>query len=105
MREEKSILVEMKRLNSTFHRNNCFDEIDLTPVQFMLLLYLFDNEDKDMFQRDIEATFKIRRSTVTNLIQSVEKKGYVKRESVESDARLKRLCLTDKAKEIGKKIF
>ena len=33
----------------------------------------------------------------------MEKKGYIERVSVESDARLKKLILTEKAKEIQKK--
>ena len=42
------------------------------------------------FQKDIEQRFAVGRSTVTNLIQLMEKKGFVKRESVKQDARLKK---------------
>ena len=49
-----------------------------------------------IFQKDIEQRFAVGRSTVTNLIQLMEKKGFVKRESVKQDARLKKVILTEK---------
>ena len=35
-----------------------------------------------MFQRDIEREFSITRSTVTNILQLMERKGYIERRSV-----------------------
>ena len=71
--------------------------------------YFLDNEvldikkvlekDKDIFQKDIEATFSIRRSTATGLLQCLEGNGFVKRVSVDYDARLKKIVLTTKAHE------
>ena len=71
--------------------------------------YFLDNEvldikkvlekDKDIFQKDIEATFNIRRSTATGLLQCLEGNGFVKRVSVDYDARLKKIVLTTKAHE------
>jgi len=111
MSEEKYVLIEIKKLFNQLNRSNhnCLNteinDRDLTTVQFMLLMYLLDNEDKEIFQRDIEMTFKVRRSTVTNLIKAIEEKGYIERQSVASDARLKQILLTDKAKEIGRRVF
>ena len=45
---------------------------------------------------DIEQRFAVGRSTVTNLLQLMEKKGFVRRESVKQDARLKKVILTEK---------
>lgn len=64
-----------------------------------ILRYLYENREQATFQKDIEKTFSIGRSTVTNIIQILEKKGYVKREFVEHDARLKKVILTEKGKE------
>ncbi len=52
-----------------------------------------------MFQRDIEREFSITRSTVTNILQLMERKGYIERQSVPQDARLKQLVLTAKGLE------
>ena len=53
-----------------------------------------------MFQKDLENAFGIRRSTVSKTVELMEQKGLVLRESVNGDARLKRLSLTKKAEEI-----
>ena len=52
-----------------------------------------------VFQRDIEREFSITRSTVTNILQLMERKGYIARQSVAQDARLKQLVLTEKGRQ------
>ena len=67
---------------------------EITAPHGWILRYLYDNRDHSIYQRDIERAFSITRSTVTNILQLMEKKGYIRRESVPDDARLKRLVLT-----------
>lgn len=63
--------------------------------------YLYENEDKgDIFQKDIEQRFHIARSSVTGILQLMEQKGYISREPVKSDARLKKLVLTEQGKRL-----
>ena len=76
---------------------------ELTAMHGWILGYLCRNEDKDIFQKDIEAEFKICRSTVTNILKLMEKKGYIRLESVPYDARLKKLVLTDTGRELHEK--
>ena len=59
--------------------------------------YFYENRDRDIFQKDFEEKFSIRRSTASNMLKLMEKDGYIKRVSVENDARLKKIVLTDKA--------
>lgn len=59
--------------------------------------YFYENRDKDIFQRDFEEKFSIRRSTASNILKLMEKNGFITRVSVESDARLKKIILTEKA--------
>ena len=59
--------------------------------------YLYRHRDRDIYQRDVQEAFRIRRSTVTGILQQMEKNGMVTRSSVESDARLKKITLTPKA--------
>ena len=54
----------------------------------------------DVFQKDLEAAFKIRKSTVSCMVELMEQKGMLTRESVNGDARLKRLVLTEKAEKL-----
>lgn len=67
----------------------------LTAIQCMILEYLFENRARDVFQRDLEAEFRIRRSTVTGILQGMERRGLILRQPVKQDARLKKLVLTD----------
>lgn len=68
----------------------------LTGVQCRLLMYINEREE-ETYQRDIEKQFEIRRSSVTGALKLLEKNGFIKREAVENDARLKKLILTQKA--------
>lgn len=81
-------------------------ERDITGTQASILHYLARTTPKrDVFQRDIEAEFYIRRSSVTSVLHGLESKGYIRRESVSEDARLKKIVLTEKAQELSKHIF
>ncbi len=62
--------------------------------------YFYNNRHRDIFQKDFEQEFEIRRSTASNILSLMEKNGLIKRESVPYDARLKKITLTDKALEI-----
>ncbi|MBR3816957.1 MAG: MarR family transcriptional regulator [Clostridia bacterium] len=62
--------------------------------------YLYHNRDKDIFQKDFEQEFNIRRSTASSILSLMEKNGLIKRESVDYDARLKKITLTQKAIDI-----
>ena len=66
-----------------------------TPMHGWIIGYLYRHRDTPVFQRDIEREFSITRSTVTNILQLMERKGYIERRSVPQDARLKQLVLTE----------
>ncbi len=62
--------------------------------------FFYHNRNKDIFQKDFEQEFNIRRSTASNILALMEKNGLITRESVSYDARLKKIVLTQKAIEI-----
>lgn len=95
---------EIRRLDHIMSRNlgaqvkkAGIDEITL--MHGWIIRYLYDMRDQDVFQKDIEKQFSIGRSTVTNIIQLMEKKGLIQREFVAHDARLKKVTLTPKGIE------
>lgn len=57
--------------------------------------YLAHHEGEDVFQRDLEEKFSVRRSTMSNTIMLMEQKGFLTRTPVSYDARLKKLTLTE----------
>ena len=69
----------------------------ITKMQGWVIRYLYEHAEEDVFQKDLEAYFHIARSTATAILQLMEKRGFLLREPVSSDARLKRLVLTPKA--------
>lgn len=71
---------------------------DVTKTQGHVLAYLYEQEGRDIFQKDVEAEFSISRSTATGILKMMEKRGYIRREPVEQDGRLKRLVLTEQGK-------
>lgn len=73
-----------------------------TGRNYWVLAYLFHNMDHDVFQKDLEAEFSVRRSTISKTLKLMEAKELIKRESVDYDARLKKLVLTPKAHELNK---
>lgn len=73
-----------------------------TPAHGRILGFV-DHETRmgrNVYQKDLEAELGITRSSVTNLLQLMEKKGYIQRVDVMSDARLKRIVLTEKGHEV-----
>ena len=80
--------LKLSRNLSAHVRKSGVDEV--TMMHGWIIRYLYENREQDIFQKDIEQRFAVGRSTVTNLIQLMEKKGFVKRESVKQDARLKK---------------
>ena len=57
-------------------------------------------ENEDLYQKDIEEEFQIRKPTVTGILKLMEKNGYIYRESAKQDARLKQIIPTEKAEKI-----
>lgn len=82
------------------------EQFGVTGVQVRILGYIAgESKVREVYQRDIEEAFDRRRSTVTNVIQNLEKNGFIKRESVESDARLKKVVLTEKGNKVNEIVY
>lgn len=71
--------------------------MELTSSQARIISFVYRQIPlRNVYQRDIEMEFDIRRSTATNTLQLLEKSGYISRVSVDEDARLKKILLTEK---------
>lgn len=99
--KKRQVPPKIRRLNLMMARNldGYLKEAGLAEMPMghgWCMRYLYENQEKEIYQRDIEKQFGLCRSSVTNAIQIMEKKGYLKREAVEQDARLKKVMLTEK---------
>lgn len=105
---EKSIGFEIRGLLNLVKREmQKYNKVPMesaTPLHGAIVEYLLQNQHKDVFQRDLEEEFMMRRSTVSRMLKLMEKNGIIQRLSVGRDARLKKIVLTDKAFEINKKV-
>ena len=105
MNREDTLGFMIKTLDNLFFRNIVAYEASLgndevTIMHNWILGFLYQNAGRDIFQKDIETEFSIARSTVTCIVKLMEKKGYIQRAPVESDARLKKLVLTEWGRQI-----
>lgn len=77
---------------------------NLTSFQFWVLSFLFRESDRELFQRDVEAEFNIRRSTASELLKTMEANGLIRRVPVDYDARLKKIVTLPYAEEIRRQL-
>lgn len=87
------------------HSKQNSEEEAVTGTGGWILGYLAANEGRDVFQRDLEEQFCMRRATVSKMIQLMEQKGLIERQSVAYDARLKKLTLTEKGRTMHLEII
>lgn len=100
--DKKKIGAEIRVLANLIGRNlndiNFGDECyNLTGPQTLILVYLYRRQNDDVFQKDIELEFNVRRSSATGVLKCLEANGFIRRESINRDARLKKIILTKKA--------
>lgn len=78
---------------------------NITGVQSMILEYIIQKSKKgDVFAKDIEGEFNMRKATVAGIIQLMESNGLILRKAKKEDTRRKKIILTKKALEIEKRI-
>ena len=88
-----------RRLNVTLQG------LGITAIQSRVMFYIMDHcLEGPVFQRDVEQVFSLSRSTATGILQQLEEKGLLRRESVPSDARLKNLVPTPRAAELDAEV-
>lgn len=109
MKENESVGYELKILENLIERHIMSEskkagDCSLSFMQVKILGYLYRHKDIPMYQKDIEKKFKIRRSTSSGILQTMEKNNLIKRIGSDEDARSKRINLTEKSLSKGDKI-
>lgn len=101
---EQSLGMLLRKINIGLKRQMDKCEIkkqidNVTGVHGYIVEYLKSRDGEDVFQRDVEKRFSMRRSTASSILALMEKNGLIERQPVSYDARLKKIVLTDKANE------
>ena len=93
----------IKRVLDNNSQKEYIDKV--TGTHGFALGFLHRNKDRDIFQKDFEKEFDIRRSTASHILSLMEENGMITRESVPYDARLKKIVLTEKALNIQTEVM
>ena len=102
MKYKEAVGRNIKILSNHFRRRG--QEFEKCGANGHILFYLYKNRENDIYQKDIEDAFSIRRSRATGVLQRMEKNGLIIRSSCSFDARLKTISLTDKSRALLKRI-
>lgn len=94
-----------------YHKNRCFmneqlrkrgiTELGFSHIRIIIILHVF----KVLSMKEVTEKISKDKSTVTILVNKLEKKGYLRKKVCEEDRRVTYLELEDKAKEILNIIF
>ena len=101
--KNKRVLYQIKSLEKSLLRHNKDKSIkdkEITPTQMEILLYIFKNEDKDIYQKDLENVLNLRRATVSGVLQTMEKNHLITRVTDIEDTRAKKIILNEETKNI-----
>lgn len=66
--------------------------------QMQILFYLYNNEDKTVYQKDIGEALKLKKSSITEHLDYLESAGIIVREQEQKDKRKNSIHLSEKAK-------
>lgn len=69
-----------------------------TQLQAGIMAYLY-HQEQPVYQKNIEEAFNISGATATNTLRVMERNGLLTRSAMDKDARLKRIMMTEPAKE------
>ncbi|WP_125567197.1 MarR family winged helix-turn-helix transcriptional regulator [Companilactobacillus insicii] len=104
---DRSLGILIKKANNAVNRDadKFAQTLGLTSVQISIIDYVSREENKkDIFQKDVESEFNIRRATATSALKLMEERDLIVRVPMKKDARLKRIILTPKSHILSKKI-
>lgn len=102
-------LIALRTLSISIRRHIDRSEVgkeleQLTGTSGWIVEYLADHEMEDIYQRDLEREFRMCRSTASKMLAALENAGFIVRERVMHDDRLKKIILTPLAKQYAEQI-
>lgn len=98
----KSVLFELKEIDlliarEIMHHTKTSENLPLSPVQARIINYLLEHKNEKVYQRDLEKFLGLRRSTISGVLQTMERNNMIKKIAVQEDARVRQVIFTEKA--------
>lgn len=91
----------LKRQHEIYNKDDGLTQMQRHILRFILL----ETMRRDIYQKDVEEEFQIRKSTATGILQLMEKNGFIYRECSKEDARLKKIVPTKKSEALREEIL
>ena len=79
--------------------NECNYLKKITPTQIMIIDYIINSKEKEIYQKNIEKRLNLSRATLSGVLKTMEKNGIIKRVSDNYDGRTKKIILNDDIKK------
>lgn len=94
---DDNVIKKIKELDILIGRNIIKEK--MPPTQMAIIGYLVNHKSEVVYQSDLEKVFQFRRSTLSGILDTMEKRELIKRVSSNSDGRKKQIVLTEKTIE------
>lgn len=72
-------------------------ELGLNAQQGKIIDYIYENQDKNIIQKDLADRFHVRGASITSMLQGLEKRGFIERKIPANNERQKNLYVLPKA--------
>ena len=95
----EAIGIKFKKIHNIMGNvfNKEVQKLELTRSQMEVMVYLIKSKDKYISGKDIENFFDLTNPTVSGILNRLETKGFITRETSKTDARTKYIKVTEKA--------
>lgn len=105
--EDKPIGFYFKRINQQIDnmKNEYLKDFDITSQQMAVIIFLKCHREENINQQTIENFLKLKKSTVSGILDRLEKKEFVVREVSKEDSRVRFIKLTPKAFDLAQGLF
>ena len=76
------------------------NELGLNSQQGRVIQYIYNNQDKNLIQKDLADVFGRTTASITSMLSGLEKKGYIRREIPSDNERQKNIYVDEKGIEL-----
>ena len=102
---EDKLLYNLNLLNKLIAREFICNNKDLfcgdpSATQMIIMNYILNHQNEDIYQKDLEEVLHLRRATVSGVLQTMEKHELIERVLCDNDVRCKKIILKEKAKKM-----
>ena len=87
-------------LNLVLKNKDALINKTMTPTQMQIIEYILEHDGSCVYQKDLENVLKLRRATVSGVLQTMEKNGFIERVIDKNDTRVKKIILNKKTSKI-----